>query len=247
MPSFPTDKAIILSQERSGTNFFISGMLSLWTDGIWFREIFRGAGDNHKEIEKILGWNEGEYETIRRDEPLRLWEALGVYAKDTNAPLFAKIFYPHVALDNALWTHFLETGAVIHLIRKNSLKQFVSLKLAETSGQWMLQDTQDNLQSNIRLTIDVREFERFEKRKTEHVEWAHENFSNGNYFVSFYEDISRADTDFWETFDPFGQFERATDVQFGFQKQNTRPLSEVIVNYDEVRLLDYDRDYGLQT
>lgn len=227
-------KFIIMCHPRSGSQM-LAAMLRQHSQIISFGELFHP--------QKIL-FNHREYNDeskplllIRNCYPIHFLDHLifSAYSENIKAVGF-KVFHSHLERIPFLpvwgWLNSNEDIKVIFLTRRNLLNTYTSVEKARKTGIYGIKDTSDRDITNVTLSYDrlVRQFKRHCKRNTE----ALDRLRRHQLFQITYEEIIsdynynlRSIQNFLEVdFEPLKPLHK---------KQEVRPLSEVITNYDELR------------
>ncbi len=200
------NKTILISTERSGTNYFLNAYSKMFPGNLVLGEIFREMGDSLSDLRRILGVDKDQALEIVRKQPLETWARLPPGS-------IAKIFYNHASRNSELWNYFRKHDRVIHLIRSDHLENFISLKVAEQSDVWI--DRKVTLRQRLRslrkslksgrlrsvgaqkvpvsvqpFCVDPYELESFIRKRKENVRWCRDYFATADYHEVWYEDIA---------------------------------------------------------
>lgn len=141
-----------------------------------------------------------------------------------------KIFYENPIYEEGL-NFILNDPAVkvILLRRKSALAQFVSLKLAEKSKEWV--GTLDPLR---KINLNIDEFRKFNEIQTKAEHQVLSKLKDRNYFEAYYEDLLQ-DED--QTLLKLQHFlgVRPKKLVSLLKKQGNKNVSNQIANWDEVK------------
>lgn len=244
---------LILGEGRTGSNLLVQALNS-HPEIVCFREVFNWT---HKRIDyQVAGYEEFATRDrgMRKEQPLQLLRER--IFRDWPPPTLAvgfKLHYGHAfgyeGLEEALVAD--QDLRLIHLRRKNMLRTYVSLMLAQRSGEWEKDDSPTprvrlrRLISSAknalggtdpltRIHVSPAEFERFVVVHTLQGERYDGLFTTHAQLRLTYEDM-------------VGNFEKAVGEAQDFlcvshrkpettlQKQRTRPLADQITNFRELR------------
>ena len=232
-------KFIIFTHPRSGSSMTIHTLRS-HPQIMGFGELF-----NDKRIGyNIKGYNNHlkKLDFLRRKDPIDFLERhiFTSYRNDIKAVGF-KLFSQQ--LDNE---HFKDVWAwlvknkdikIVFLSRNNYLASLVSLLIASKTGKFGIKDESER--TNSRIMIDhqkcVEEFQKMEIYQKD----ALKHFNNHEVLKVSYEEIV---SDLDHIFYKFQRFLEVDpyEIRVNTIRQETRPLSEVIVNYNQ--LCEYFKD-----
>ena len=231
---------ILLSSSRSGTNYFLDIFSHCFPNDIVLREIFRKEGDSLKIIAQLTGMNESEIVEYCHNDPIALWKRIIFSDAAINNTVIAKAFYYHAPRESNLWSYFKDNTFMIHLMRKNLLNSYVSLKIAQSTGIWISRRP-DEERTLSQISIDASDAEQFVRVRASQISWARAFFSGSNYREVLYEDIQASSHACAHVIVQMKIHENNPSefpVESAIKKQ-IRPLnSELILNYDEVSHLD---------
>lgn len=169
-----------------------------------------------------------------------MWRMLrDVLAAQRRVPA-AKIFYPHAEAGDPVWEEF-RTSRILHLIRENILELVVSNLLATETGNWVQGRKHDpEVYDTTNVTVPPARCARHLKAFEAHVQRVRARYQDCDYTELTYAQI--ADLPTAERLLSAALDRPVTLQQQRFQKQRTRPLSEVVENYAEVAA--FDRDFA---
>lgn len=205
-------RALILSSSRSGSNFLVS-LLNSSPDLAFQGEAFKDTTGARLEV---------DYRSV--------------YPKRSLVLHGAKIFYyhPNGIKDYAVWERLQADPQVrvIHLMRRNLLRAYISVQLAERSGVWMSRTSTDSGS----IALDVEAFNAWRDRRIARSKAAVERLKGRPLLPVFYEDLaadSAAELERIAAFLGVPPFEATTDLV----PQNAKPLAQLLSNFDAVRHL----------
>ena len=207
---------IVLTRSRTGSNMLISML------------------DSHPNIR-------AEGELLRDLNPIFHRVALNLVFSRQSTCITAsgfKIFYGHARTDGGsrVWDRLesMEHLSVIHLKRRNILRTVVSEKIALDQGIWLDRSSKDLPKPRKRIHLSIAEAERaFSLTKLRELE-GDRRFGDHALLDVYYEDlVCEAQANFRKVTEflnvPF--VEPITHLR----KQNPEPLTNLLVNYDELR------------
>lgn len=142
-----------------------------------------------------------------------------------------KLFYDYES--SKLFKDVREDASIkiIHLYREDRLRLFTSLKMAENSGNWSY-NKQDDI-SNKRIRIDQNEAKNFVENYTKKKALLTEQFSNHDLIKISYEQLIESPESVLQQIQRFLKI-KPKKLKSVLKKQNPEPLSELIINYDEI-------------
>lgn len=236
---------ILVSSSRSGTNFFLEVLGKCDPNAVILREIFRRGSDRPTTISHLTQMPEAEVVRLAREDPVSLWRTICNRCKADDRQVIAKIFYYHAPERSPIWGDLRENANVVHLVRRNLFRTFVSLKMAETTGVWHLRS--DEVARVEPIHIVASEAEDFIRARTKRIEWARRFFAGARYSEVHFEDISSSPEECARVIAGLGLAERpsTSDLTLGIQRQSPDDLSLSVRNYAEVRHLDRDQAGGV--
>ena len=138
-------------------------------------------------------------------------------------------FVWHLSLESDIQKN--EIDKFILLERKNKLEQFVSLKIASATGRFAYTTTTE------KIKVEPKEFFFFVNKNRN----LYSDFRNStqNYKDIYYEELCGNFEDTIEDINDYLGVRQETLLTEGILKQETRPMKEVIINYEDVK--QYDR------
>lgn len=230
---------MLVSSERSGTNYFLTCYRKVFKDDLILGEVFREKGDSLPAIADLLGIGEAEVLNMSRTEAVELWSLIEERAEAAGYGVAAKIFYQHKPQGHRLWEFFRDRNKVVHLVRRNQFDVLVSLEVAKATGVWQIRNKDQEPNSDIKVTIDLGAAEKFIENKRKNVEFIRSFYSDSDYVELFYEDISSShEVGRRKVADIYGVADLPAINQFAIKKQNLVSHELRVENYEEVRHLD---------
>lgn len=217
------DSFVLLAEMRTGSNHLeanLNAIPGLTCHGEAFNPHFIG----HHKVHELYGITLAEREAA----PLRLLAAL---REQTEGMAGFRFFHDH---DPRVLEHVMADPRCAKIVlTRNPLDSYVSLKIAGETGQWKLTDMKH--QKSARVWFDRREFE-------DHLEGLHRfqvelqhglQVTGQSAFYLAYEDINDLDVlnglAVW-----LGVEGRLEALSGKLKKQNPAPLSEKVVNYEQM-------------
>lgn len=122
---------------------------------------------------------------------------------------------------------------IIHLKRKNSMKMFVSLKLAERSGEWTKGSARSNSHQEL-LEIEIEELNQFIESYEQNKELFNQMFTQHSVLEVNYEELVDKPKGCLGEIQKFLQVPEINLIS-ALQKQNDKPLDQLISNYDTIK------------
>lgn len=215
---------IVLTKQRTGSNLLINSLQSHPQMKV-YGELFRGGVD--ESVKAAVRKSAADYldTKIFNQRPAEI-RAVGF-----------KIFYHHPAWDQSgsVWRYLqgLENLHVIHLKRENLLRSLVSKKIAQKTDVWKLSG-EPGEEPDKRVSISPEECLEFFEKTSQYERDADEKFSGKPLLQMTYELLT---SQFDEQMNRIQEFLHVDPMQLPIKtaKQNPESLTELIVNYDEVR------------
>ncbi|MCV2876033.1 sulfotransferase [Rhodobacteraceae bacterium XHP0102] len=214
---------VIFGEMRTGSNF-LEAALNQFPDICSYGEVFNPVFLGHPKTETLF-----DYDLIRREEdPLGLMQAIFDHPPRMGGFRFFHDHHPRV-VDAVL----SDPSIAKVILTRNPLDSYVSRKIAAQTGQWMLRDMRH--QRAAQITFDMNEFRDllsrlsgFQRRLTE----ALQTSGQGAYRIS-YEDLF--DVSVINGLARYlGTSDQIEALPEKIKKQNPEPLSQKVVNYDEM-------------
>jgi LPS sulfotransferase NodH len=200
-----------------------------------FGEIFRGGADDAVKA-AILNSVEGYLQSRIFKHHGRKIKAVGF-----------KIFYKHPVYDHdgKVWQYLrgMDDLKVIHLRRENILRALVSMKIAKKTDIWKESNgSKDMVDKQVELTLDEcsNYFEQTRKWEQE----ANDRFADHHLMELTYEELTSNYQMQMRTVQEFLGVE-PMELQPMTAKQNPEALSELIVNYEELKTHFSGTEWGV--
>lgn len=216
-PSIPYTPFIILGQGRTGSNLLCAALQSS-PQVAMENEIF-------STNERVLG----------KDFDIILAYLLRHYPDSVKA-VGCKIFYNHLTEHEWLKFQSLPDFKIIHLMRHNHVKRFLSLQIAQKNNLWI--ENKPGIKPPLeqrQICIDQHQLKAYIQLSHLWREQAHQRFKDRTVLEIYYEDLV-ADFDRVVTeaitFIGATQWDRA---KVHLRKQNPEPMRDLILNYDELK------------
>lgn len=217
------DSFVLLAEMRTGSNYLeanLNAIAGLTCHGEVFNPHFIG----HKGVDALFGITLAE----REAEPLRLLDKM---RERTEGMAGFRFFHDH---DPRVLEQVMgEPRCAKIILTRNPLDSYVSLKIAGETGQWKLTDAK-HLKS-ARVRFDAAEFEdHLDRLHRFQVALMHRLQTSGqSAFYIAYEDINDLEVlnglAAW-----LGVAGRLEALSGALKRQNPAPLSEKVLNYDEM-------------
>lgn len=208
---------IVLGQGRTGSNLLRMALQSS-PQVVMKNEIFGGNERVKGKDFDIISAN------LLRHYPISV-KAVG-----------CKIFYNHLTEEEWLKFQFLPDFKIIHLTRRNQVKLFLSLQIAQKTNQWV--ENKPGIKPPLeqrQICIDQRQLIEFIRLSHLQREQARQRFKDRAVLEIYYEDLV-ADFDRVVTeaitFIGAKEWDRA---KVNLRKQNPEPMRDLILNYDELK------------
>jgi hypothetical protein len=207
--------------------------------------VIKEALDYHKDIsmiDEIFCWQCEEMIDIRKFyiQKLKIKKTVDINFDVT--PIIKNVFQDYNGFklcirdqlynNNPAWEYLKNNSKQIFLYRKNKVKQFVSLTRGYLTKIWHLNQNESRRQQEGKIPIDIKELEWFIKYS-----YSQENFFKNLFkdLISIsYEDIENDIHDVLYKIQNFLEIQ-PENLKINLQKINTKPLSEVVLNYNELK------------
>ena len=228
---------VIISHARSGSTFFKSLLNShpgITCYGELFNIVPKKRFFNPIHF-PFLPSESAEYlEKQRRENTIPYMDKyiFRKYSKSIHAVGF-KIFYYHAKEGhwNCIWD-YLENRKdikVIHLVRNNLLKTYLSLELARKHNTW-----HGKIPNQEPIRLEISECEKYFEDISNHQKQVDKKYANRELLNISYEELSRNREDIMaKAFNFLGQNPVSTKTTY--KKRSKWPLSESIENYTELK------------
>ncbi len=208
---------ILLGQGRTGSNLLRTALES--SPQVYMEnEIF-------SKQQRVLG----------KDFEIIIANLLRHYPNSVKA-VGCKIFYTHLTNDEWLQLQALPDFKIIHLMRSNHLRLFLSLQIAQKTHQWF--ENRPGIKPPLeqrQVRIDQRQLVTFIEMSLLWREQVQQRFKDRAILEIYYEDmVADFDRVVTEaiTFIGAKQWDR---TKVNLRKQNPEPLRDLILNYDELK------------
>jgi len=225
---------IILGRSRIGSNY-LRGLMNSHSQIVVLGELFQN--------EKAIGWAYPGYRQSRslldlfHKQPVKFLQTkvFRQFPREVKAVGF-KIFYYHAQTENwkPVWTYLIEneTINVIHIKRKNILKTHLSRKLATLTDSWV--DISGSKNHIRQVSLDYEECLRDFVSTREWEETYDQMFAKHPIVQVCYEDLAR---NYISELSRIQEFigVRIEPLKPDTFKQSSRPISESISNYYELK------------
>ena len=224
----------MLTKSRTGSNLLVNSLQSHPGMKV-FGEIFRGGADDAVKAAVLNSAEDYLQSQIFRH-----------YGRKIKAVGF-KIFYKHPVYDHSgnVWKCLqgMDDLKVIHLRRENILKALVSMKIAKKTDIWKESNgSWDKLDKQVELTADECSDYFDQTRRWE--EEANDRFAGHPLLELTYEELTSNYQMQMQTVQEFLGVE-PVEMQPTTTKQNPEALSELIVNYAELKTHFSGTEWGL--
>lgn len=219
-------KFVLISRARSGSNLLMTLL------------------DSHPQI-KMHG------EVFKRVQGLNsidIWNS--VFSKK-NKVIGFKLFYYHPIDENdkKCWEyiHKDQSVRIIHLIRKNYLRTYVSRKIADKTNLWSSIDKNAINFEIKKVKIEIPDLLKSFKETDINIEQTNNFYSNHEKLIVFYEDLVEDRNSIMDKCFNFLNV-KSISSHSDLKKQNPEKLDHLIVNYHEVydALIDTKYEFMLE-
>lgn len=219
------EKFIVITSARTGSGLLISLL------------------NNHENIEA-----RGElYRSLEGKTSIDRWNQIFNFKNKNIYTAGFKIFYfhPFDKKNSEVWNIIKQDKSIkiIHLIRENKIRSYVSLKIAEKTDKWTRKSkTQISLKEK-QINVDLKDF----KRRIDAIEMKESKISleynDHPFFELSYEDlVNNKNKVMSELFKFLGVEEWET--KSNYKKQNKEKLEDIILNYKEFKDLLENSKYS---
>ena len=225
-------KFIILTEQRTGSchlEYLLDSHEMAKVGG----ELFNPSYERSAKEVLVQG-----FAHLRRDDPIGYLETF--FSQPFSEPpthIGFRLFYSHgrASRQQLVWNSLqnMPDLKVIHLQRKNLLKNFLSLKLAEASSVWM-RNKSDPALTYQPIVLDHGECVQHFKAREQNIERFDQFFLKKPRIDVFYEDLVNREKQQLDRVLKFLGLE-AQSLTSRTGKQNTQELSELILNYSQLK------------
>lgn len=216
-------KFVVVARPRTGSNMLLNSLRTHPNVQV-FGEILRGGADTAtKEAVKRSAKNYFEENIFKR------------YAESIRAVGF-KIFYQHPVWDQTgtVWPclQAMRDLRVVHLKRQNLLRILVSAKIARKTDIWKQSGAEQ--ETDKRITLTAEECMEFFQKAVNQEKETDERFAGHPVLQLTYEDLT---SQYHLQMKLVQEFLGVKPLQLPQKtiKQNPEPLSELVVNYEELK------------
>lgn len=233
---------LILSRGRTGSTL-LQQLLDSHHECVCFEEVFADRPLPPLPEDYPAGRADAVRDSagLRETSPTRFMDEFlfaDHYADDVRAVGF-KLFYMHArsADGGALWDSLQSDTAIriVHLQRRNILRMFISMKIANQTGAWWSLDGMPELNQR-KVVVDPVEFEHYVAQLELARRQGNELFAKHPVFQIAYEEIEHYQSDDRRLQDLLEFLELAPQtLRTPMQRQNPERLEALISNYEELR------------
>jgi LPS sulfotransferase NodH len=229
-------KFVIVGIARTGSTMLIS-QLNNHSQALVFGEIFRSPDSIGWDVAPFRSYQNRKLLTLYRSDPIAFLDK-HVFRRwpSSHKAVGFKLFYYHARTpwQRPVWDYLVDRPdiRILHIKRRNVLGQYVSLKLAHKTDIWSSARPVTQDPQRIRLDIAACQNHFAWVRRLE--EECEALFKSHKVTNVYYEDIARDSKDEIESVQKFLGL-RCEILSAQTVRQQTRPLSQVISNYTELR------------
>lgn len=210
------DEFVIVSSGRSGSNLLVSLL------------------NSHENVEA-----HGElFRFLNGDSSLKRWNEIFNYKNKNIQTAGFKLFYYHPfdGENTDIWNILQSDKSIkiIHLIRENRIRVYVSLMVANKTGKWRNKSGKAKSIEDKRISLDADEFIKWAEQKEKYETDTRKKFKDHPFFEVSYENLVRNRE---TVFDNLLTFLGVSKMKLhsALRKQNSEKLEDLIVNYDEFK------------
>jgi hypothetical protein len=228
---------VIVTSARSGSNLLVTYLRQV-TRAACFGEILR------ERFPETPGWHQlvrrlempDHARRLHTEELTAFWQLFLSQGLRRRRWLGAKAFYYHRRGD-PVWDRFGESDhRVIHLWRDATFDQYVSRRLAMTSGEWKEAGGGGGREPRVRFERD--DYLRYREAMRRDIEWARGRYGDTDRYVEL---EYRQLTDHSLVSDLLlGLFGEHVDVREGLRRQRSRPKIEYLSNPADAEAFEAD-------
>jgi LPS sulfotransferase NodH len=207
---------MVVGHARTGSNFLLAGLKQIDSIRI-HHEVFGGhnrvIGENFQKI----------YDSVYRKYP------------SGTAAVGFKLFYYHLTEDE--WNIISDNSDLlaIHLLRRNRLRTLTSLDIALASNEWAIENERKAVPNRISLNTHTL-LDRIRKIESSEEDARNRLKSNPYTEIAYEELILSPEKEFERILKFIGVDGNIESKNITLKRQNSRPLSETIENFDDVSL-----------
>lgn len=230
-------KFIILGAARTGSTLLVN-LLQSHPSIKTYREIFMNESSK-------IDWGYPVYSStkllqIRQENPLFFIDQVvfGEVPKNVSAVGF-KIFYDHAQGDKQqlVWNHLkdLKSLKIIHITRRNLLKNYLSLSLAFKTDIWVNNSHHTHKQSHpTAITLNYDDCIKFFEQRKAYEKYYDNLFSSHQKMNIIYEAFTKNLSPYTKQIQEFLEV-KEYELYCSIKKQAKKPLSKAISNYFELK------------
>lgn len=158
-------EAFIVGTARVGSNLLLE-YLNQFSGVTIYGEIFKT--DIWRDSWAMeLAQSRPDLRALHSSNLVRFWSELRGVTPDSRV-VGAKVFYYHA--DENTWNYIYTNGAILHLIRRDCFATYVSLRLAEHTGEWTAAGKARTHKPSSTISIGRSEFLAFRDRTQRYIE-----------------------------------------------------------------------------
>ena len=228
---------VIIGSARCGSTL-LTGLLNNHSQALAFGEIFRAQDTIGWDIPPFLDRQAPDLLALYQSDPVAFLQSQVFRRWPRNyAAVGFKLFYYHARTPAhaTVWTHLAvnEDLSIVHAKRRNLLAQYYSLQLAHKTDVWSIQRPPTEKPAAIHLDVQAcREYVAWIREREEECERL---FKGHAIRDLYYEDlVADQEREMAEIQGFLGL--RREKLSPKTIRQRTRPLGELIVNYEELKL-----------
>jgi LPS sulfotransferase NodH len=229
-------KFVIVGTARTGSTLLVN-LLNAHSQALVFGELFRSQESIGWDVPPFVGYQNSRLLALYRSDPLR-FIAKGVFRRWPRACVAVgfKLFYYHArsASQSVVWDYLRENTdiSILHIKRKNILEQYLSLRLAHQTNVWSSAFPLSHQPEPIKLDVHAcRQHFSWVRRLEQDCET---HFKSHNFRTVYYETLAADQNREMESIQKFLGL-KPEQLGASMARQRTRPVSEAISNYDELR------------
>jgi LPS sulfotransferase NodH len=229
-------KFLIVGIARTGSTMLIS-QLNNHSQALAFGEIFRSPDSIGWDVFPFRSYQSRKLLTLYKSDPIRFLEK-DVFRKwpSNYKAIGFKLFYYHARTfpQSTVWDYLVQRPEIriLHIKRRNVLSQYVSLQLAHKTDIWS--STRTFSQDPQCIQLDIAECQNHFAWVRSLEEECESFFKHHEVRSVYYEDLARDSPHEIEAVQKFlGLSYEMVSAQT--VRQQSRPLSQVISNYPELR------------
>jgi len=157
------------------------------------------------------------------------------------------LFYTHPfhTEDRDVWKYILDDPKIkiIHLVRKNKLRTYISGEIAKKTDKWTLKSKDKINLKEKQIEIDFNDFHTRISKIYAFENETRENFKNHSFVEVSYEDlVYERENTMSKIFNFLGV--KTSNFKTSYKKQNSEALSDLITNFDDFQALLKKSEYS---